>query len=131
MSGHNWTTGEEVTLPPSCSFNGSIEQEGESLAHSNETVLNWFSRNGFEMEEIKKDIEESELTKGWNTLYVTDFGKPVRFYVRGGEFTSQLDYFIDCILKEAPGKICNFEDGLVTDTVISNIFKNGAELANG
>ena len=84
-----------------------------------------------DMHAIKVFVREDKggLTKGWNTLYITDFGKPVRFYVRGGEFTSQLDYFIDCILKETPGDICNFEDGLMTDMVISNIFKNGAEQA--
>jgi predicted dehydrogenase len=73
---------------------------------------------------LKEDKEGGELTKGWNTLYVTDFSKPVRFYVRGGEFTSQLDYFIDCVSSGNPGEMCNFEDGLSTDTTMDMIFSD-------
>jgi predicted dehydrogenase len=79
---------------------------------------------------LKDSKADSELTKGWNTLYVTDFGKPVRFYVRGGEFTSQLDYFIDCVLKGAPGGICNFEDGLSTDIIMNKIFSDDSARSN-
>jgi len=71
---------------------------------------------------LKEEKKERDLTKGWNTLYVTEFGKPVRFYVRGGEFTSQLDYFIDCVVNKTPGEVCNFEDGLSTDVIIDSIF---------
>jgi predicted dehydrogenase len=73
---------------------------------------------------LKEDKEGGELTEGWNTLYVTDFGKPVRFYVRGGEFTSQLDYFIGCVSNGRPGEICDFEDGLSTDTTMDMIFSD-------
>jgi predicted dehydrogenase len=73
---------------------------------------------------LKNEIDDGKLTKGWNTLYVTDFGRPVRFYVRGGEFTSQLDYFIDCIVKGKPSDVCNFADGLTTDVVMDRIFND-------
>lgn len=73
---------------------------------------------------LKDEHKDNKFTQGWNTLYVTDFGKPVRFYVRGGEFTSQLDYFIDCVSKGVQGEICNFEDGLSTDIIIDKIFKD-------
>lgn len=73
---------------------------------------------------LTEEEKERDLTKGWNTLYVTDFGKPVRFYVRGGEFTSQLDYFIDCVVNKTPGEVCNFKDGLSTDIIIDSIFSD-------
>ncbi len=76
---------------------------------------------------LREEMEEKSeygFTKGWNTLYVTDFGKPVRFYVRGGEFTSQLDYFIDCIQKGVQGEVCNFEDGFATDNIMDSIFSD-------
>ncbi len=76
---------------------------------------------------LKDKTENSTFTKGWNTIYVTDFGKPVRFYVRGGEFTSQLDYFIDCVSKGVQGDICNFKDGLTTDTIMDRIFKDASD----
>ena len=64
------------------------------------------------------------FTQGWNQRYITDFVKPVRFYVRGFEFTRQLDYFIECILHGQLNHICSFEDGLATDEVISRIQMN-------
>jgi predicted dehydrogenase len=65
------------------------------------------------------------FTQGWNQRYVTDFVEPVRFYVRGFEYTRQLDYFIDCILENRPSDVCSFEHGLETDTVIECIRKEG------
>lgn len=65
------------------------------------------------------------FTQGWNQRYITDFVEPVRFYVRGFEFTRQLDYFIDCILENRPSDVCSFEHGLETDTVIERIRKDG------
>ncbi|MBN1805942.1 MAG: Gfo/Idh/MocA family oxidoreductase [Sedimentisphaerales bacterium] len=62
--------------------------------------------------------------QGWNQRYVTSFVEPVRFYVRGFEFTRQLDYFIECITQGKPNQMCTFEDGLAADKVISQIRKN-------
>ena len=63
-------------------------------------------------------------TKGWNQRYITDFVEPVRSYVRGFEFTRQLDYFIDCILNKKSFNKCSFEEGLETDIVIDRIRRN-------
>ena len=62
--------------------------------------------------------------QGWNQRYVTSFVEPVRFYVRGFEFTRQLDYFIECITQGKPNQMCTFEDGLAADEVISQIRTN-------
>ena len=76
---------------------------------------------------LKTTPQSREFGKGWNTRYITDFASPVRFYVRGNEFTRQLDYFIDCILKESPGDMCSFTDGLKTDEIIESIIRDSAE----
>ena len=76
---------------------------------------------------FKYDPPLKEFGRGWNTRYITDFASPVRFYVRGNEFTRQLDYFIDCILKKSPGDICSFTDGLKTDEIIESIIRDSAE----
>ncbi len=73
----------------------------------------------------KPEIEG--FTQGWNRRYITDFAEPVRFYVRGCEFTRQLDYFIACILNNIPCQICSFEDGLKTDIIIERIAKDAAQ----
>ena len=51
----------------------------------------------------------------------------MRFYVRGFEFTRQLDYFIDHIVNEIPCEVCNFEDGLKTDMIIERIVEDAAK----
>jgi predicted dehydrogenase len=75
-----------------------------------------------------KDAPESEeYSQGWNIKYYPSLTEPVRFFVRGFEFTRQLDYFVDCILKNRPSEICSFDDGLKTDTVIEQIRADGAK----
>src|SRR3989339_1246078 len=59
--------------------------------------------------------QNGQYSKGWNNCYITDFARPVRFYLRGNEFSRQLDYFIDSIMDREDGKMCTFQDGLNTD----------------
>jgi scyllo-inositol 2-dehydrogenase (NADP+) len=70
------------------------------------------------------------FTQGWNERYITDFVEPCRFYLRGFEFTRQLDHFIDCICRRQQGRIASFAQGLVTDSVIAQIRKD-AQNAGG
>jgi predicted dehydrogenase len=67
------------------------------------------------------------FTDGWNQRYITDFVKPVRFYLRGFEFTRQLDYFIDCIEGKASSGVSSFASALETDTAIARIRENAAQ----
>jgi len=65
------------------------------------------------------------FTEGWNQRYITDFVEPVRFYVRGFEFTRQLDYFVDCICGRQHCEVASFARGLETDVVIAQIRRDG------
>ena len=71
--------------------------------------------------------ETDKYEKGWNTVYVTDIAEPVRVYLRGYEFTRQLDYFISQIQSGRHDSIASFEDGLATDRVISMIAEDAGE----
>jgi predicted dehydrogenase len=66
------------------------------------------------------------FTDGWNQRHITDFVDPIRFYLRGYEFTRQLDYFIDCIQGTASCGVSSFANALETDTVIASIRENAA-----
>jgi len=68
--------------------------------------------------------EKHKLKKGWNTKYITDFAKGVRIYVRGNEFTTQLDYFINCIKNKTMKNLSSFEEALKTDIIIEKIRNN-------
>jgi len=72
--------------------------------------------------------DEPSLTQyrqGWNTVYVTDIAEPVRFYLRGYEFTRQLDCFISQIRDGREENISAFRDGHVTDRTIAMISADG------
>lgn len=57
---------------------------------------------------------------GWNSRYTTDLTEPVWFYLRGEEYSAQLDYFVTCIEeKRAHDNVNSFESALATDKVIS------------
>jgi predicted dehydrogenase len=73
---------------------------------------------------FREDPGIDGFSQGWNHKYVTDFGRPVRFYVRGFEFTRQLDYFVDCVKNGQPAAMCSFKDGYQTDVLINRIRKD-------
>ena len=68
-------------------------------------------------------------TKGWNVKYVTDLTEQVDFYLRGEEYSSQVDYFIKAIQGKVPNTINTFQSAWLTDNVISMI-KNSAQHLN-
>lgn len=45
-----------------------------------------------------------DLAPGWNVRYTTDLTTPVWFYVRGEEYSSQIDHFIHCIRSGSPAR---------------------------
>jgi len=69
------------------------------------------------------------FSQGWNERYVTDFAEPCRFYLRGFEFTRQLDHFVDCICGRQQGGIASFAQGLETDSVIAQIRRDAPNAA--
>ena len=75
---------------------------------------------------LKEADQDNGFHEGWNTRYITDFAKSVRFYVRGNEFTRQLDYFIDCINQGRADNIASFAEALKTDVVMEEITKDAA-----
>jgi hypothetical protein len=63
-------------------------------------------------------------SEGWNEKYVTDFAEPCRFYLRGFEFTRQLDHFVDCMCGRQCCTVASFAQGLQTDSAIAMIRKD-------
>jgi predicted dehydrogenase len=75
--------------------------------------------------EIKIYLKEADnkegLDKGWTIKYITDFEIPVNFYLRGEEYSAQIDNFVDCVLKKKQSEINSFKQALITDKVIDLI----------
>ena len=70
---------------------------------------------------LKEADSREKLDKGWTIKYITDFAIPVNFYLRGEEYSAQIDNFIDCIIKGKQTDVNSFQEGLDTDKVIELI----------
>ncbi len=64
------------------------------------------------------------LRPGWNIQYITDTTNPVWYYLRGEEYSSQLDYFLTCIKEGRKDNINSFKSALSTDSVIELLFED-------
>jgi len=107
----NWS--DASYRKPTCHF--------EVLGRHGKIMANPYSYKVF----FRKDPELEGFSQGWNERYFAAIARPVRFFVRGFEFTRQLDYFIDRILERKPSEVCSFEDGLETDLIIDRIRRSG------
>jgi len=75
---------------------------------------------------LKEANQKNGFNQGWNTRYITDIAKSVRFYVRGNEFTRQLDHFVDCIEEGRTDNICSFSQAYKTDVIMEKITQDAA-----
>lgn len=73
---------------------------------------------------LKEPCESEKLDKGWTIRYITDFAIPVNFYLRGEEYSAQIDYFVSCIKEGKQALFNTFEQAFYTDSVIEMISKN-------
>lgn len=75
--------------------------------------------------EIKIYLNEpnnrENLDNGWTIKYITDLAIPVDFYLRGEEYSAQIDHFIKCVINKKQTDINSFEQALYTDKVIELI----------
>jgi predicted dehydrogenase len=60
-------------------------------------------------------------SKGWTVKYVTDLTDQVDFYLRGEEYSAQIDYFIDAITGKVKNNINTFESAWTTDNSLNLI----------
>jgi predicted dehydrogenase len=75
--------------------------------------------------EIRIYLEEANpkenLPKGWTIKYLTEVAIPVNFYLRGEEYSAQIDHFVNYVINRKPMRINSFEQALYTDKVIELI----------
>jgi predicted dehydrogenase len=64
--------------------------------------------------------------KGWNVRYTTDLTEPVWFYVRGEEYSAQLDYFVRCIEEKRTENVNSFASAVATDRVMAMMVADAA-----
>jgi len=57
--------------------------------------------------------------EGWNVRYTTDLTEPVWFYLRGEEYSAQIDSFVQRIKERRTEGMNGFESAAITDKVIA------------
>ena len=78
-----------------------------------------------ELKVYLKDKNTPEgYTKGWNIKYVTDLTGNIDFYLRGEEYSAQIDYFVNAVTGNKPNTINTFESAWLADRAIDLIRKN-------
>ena len=60
---------------------------------------------------------------GWNIRYTTDLTVPVWFYVRGEEYSAQIDHFVNCITNKT-ASLSNFRSASEASLVAAMIRSN-------
>jgi predicted dehydrogenase len=73
---------------------------------------------------LKEPDKKEGLDKGWTTKYITELALPVNFYLRGEEYSAQIDHFVDSILNKKQSDYNTFEQGLYTDKVVEMIIED-------
>jgi len=68
---------------------------------------------------LKEDNKALGLSKGWTVKDITSLTKNVNFYLRGEEYSSQIDYFIESIKTGNTNNKSSFENASQTDEGIS------------
>lgn len=69
-----------------------------------------------------------DLSPGWNIKYTTELTDPVWYYLRGEEFSAQMDYFIAQMRTKNYENINSFASAAETDLVINMIKQDAISL---
>ena len=62
--------------------------------------------------------------EGWDVRHTTDFHPDVWYYLRGEEYSAQLDYFFRCIVEGRRENISSFASAVQTDCVVAMMLEN-------
>jgi hypothetical protein len=63
-------------------------------------------------------------SRGWNVRYTTDLTAPVWFYLRGEEYSAQLDYFVRAVIGRDLNNVNSFASASQTDNVMAMIARD-------
>ena len=68
---------------------------------------------------LRKRVEGFEdLPEGWTIQYTTELTGPVWYYLRGEEYSAQMDHFISQVETRGGGNISSFVSAVETDQII-------------
>lgn len=81
--------------------------------------------NAQEVKLYRNKVEgDSKKAGGWELTYLTDYTEPVNFYLRGEEYSSQVDDFIDHLEKGSLESVNSIETAGETDRIVELLVKD-------
>lgn len=93
-------------------------------------VLVWGTKGKIQVDrqEVQVYLNEDEQLlpqygKGWNVRYVTELTEPVYYYLRGEEYSAQIDHFVHSIKTGAHATRSTFRSAVDTDRVAAAIVR--------
>lgn len=105
----NWSDDTHRKMTTSVTLNGT---KGKIVSDANELKVYFRDANC-----------PAGYTRGWNVKYVTDLTPPVDYYLRGEEYSAQMDYFIRAVQGKVANTLNSFESAAQTDNAIALIRK--------
>jgi len=80
-----------------------------------------------EMQIYLKEETSSEFRRGWNALYTTELTEPVWFYLRGEEYSAQIDHFVRCIQDRTQRQVSSFDTAIQTDVLLGKMIEDASK----
>jgi hypothetical protein len=62
-----------------------------------------------------------EVKAGWTVRYTTDLSAAEDFYLRGEEYSAQINYFVQAIRNASVSNVNSFRSALATDRLVAMI----------
>jgi predicted dehydrogenase len=75
---------------------------------------------------VSEELPNEGLSRGWNTRYITDVTDSVDFYLRGEEYSAQIEYFIEAVKTHSHININSFASALHTNEVAEMVKQDAA-----
>jgi len=111
----------------------SVNWSDESYRKMSTKISIWGTKGRIyaDRQEVQLYAREAEglpegYTAGWNVRYTTELTKEVDFYIRGEEYSAQLEYFVQAIAEKRGDNVNDFASAAQTDSVIGMLI-NDAE----
>ena len=73
----------------------------------------------------ERHVALPDASEGWNVRYTTDLSEEVWFYLRGEEYSAQIDYFVQSIAERRLTGENTFRSALEADRVVDMILRGG------
>lgn len=120
-----------LTFPGGGSVSVSVNWSDESVRKMTTRITLWGTAGRIfaDRQEIQVYLRDSGpipdgYQPGWNVKYTTELTTPVSFYLRGEEYTAQLEHFLDRVRNNRVEGINTFDSAARTDRLIDRMLQD-------